>query len=149
MRYVWQGGSVDTRMGSCKIPRGFLSDGASRVMDLCPAAFFSHDRLYLVPELECTGHHGAMYVRRLNKYQSDIFYGLVLWRHGFKAFAIERPLGLIGFGFLGPWRDYRKQERDAGRQVWAAEITQRRVVPKADCWDFPSNRTVDALHVDG
>ena len=57
--FTW---TIRTRYGKFEILRGWLSDGASGVPDRDLEGFFSHDRLYAVPEIRG---------RRITKWQAD------------------------------------------------------------------------------
>ena len=123
--------SIPTPWGRVVVPRGFLADGASGVIDLCKEAFFAHDRLYLCPEVEG---------KRIGKFKCDLIYGWILmkaWRIG-RAFI--RPLGLSIFGWVA-WNKYRKKEKK-NPNWWL----QKHVVRNAYKWDFPSFYSKDAVY---
>jgi len=130
---------VATSYGRIHIAKGFLSDGASGVPDLCRAAFFGHDKLYLHPVVEVDG---VQY--RLGKMQCDIAYGQILMRNHRWFRAVLRPIGLT---FLRKthqiWNDYRLKE--AANANWWTEGDDTRIVPYSSCWEFPSFYTKDAV----
>jgi len=148
LRYVWQhGGAIRTPLGRVSVPRGFLTDGATGVIDLCEHAWVTHDRLYVIPETEqAIGTH--IHRRRLNRYQCDLVYGWLLCRAGKYRAALRRPFGLmlINSAPWGPWKTYRRREAVMGRERWECHIAQTRIVPGAYLWRFPTNRIADAVY---
>ena len=124
---------VDTPWGKIHVPRGFLSDGASGVLDLSKEAFFTHDRLYVCPEIDG---------ERIGKAKSDIIYGYLLFKDKRFIRTILRPLGLFVLGWPA-WSGYRKREvEDKG--WWL----QERIVPPNTCWNFPDWHTKNAVFID-
>ena len=142
-REDWQ---IRTPIGIVYVCRGFLSDGASGVPDLCPEAFFAHDRLYLLPEIHPTT--GATTIR-LTRWQCDQLYGWILrhptmlpvWSPYRYLSSFWRPVGLQCLpAARKAWNKYRRLER-MDRHWWA----QERVVSKERNWIFPTYRTADAV----
>jgi len=120
--------TVKTGIGSFVIPRGFLSDGASGVIDLCKKAHFSHDYLYLIPEIDG---------KRISKRRADRIYGRILWQNHHVFTGLWRPWGLFFFGGKA-FRSYRKLDRERPDHV------QDHFVPDASYWKFHSYATEDA-----
>jgi hypothetical protein len=125
---------VETFLGPCALPLGFLSDGASGlgIWDLDPESFMVHDRLYVSPMLG---------TRRINKLQADLIYAHLLLKRRHIFSGVVRPVALCVVGWKA-WRGHRKQERrDPG--WW---LTQR-FVPHATAWTFPNWRTENAVYI--
>jgi hypothetical protein len=125
--------TVETFLGPCALPLGFLSDGASGlgIWDLDPESFIPHDRLYVSPLLG---------TRRINKFQADLIYAQRLLKRRQILSGVVRPVALCVVGWK-PWREYRAQER-RDPNWW---LTQR-FVPHATAWTFPNWRTENAIY---
>lgn len=126
--------TIKTRVGNVQIVKGWLSDGASGplIADLCPTAFFAHDKLYTRPYLSLDGR-----LVRVTKTQADFIYGWILVRHWRIVRGIERFVMLQIFGGKA-WDGYRSREK-IDHDFWMDHI-----VPKTGQWEFPSFRTADA-----
>lgn len=121
-----------TPWGDVWVARGFLSDGASGVIDLCREAFTVHDALYLFGQI-----HGIP----LKRWQVDVIYGLILWRYRRPIFALIRPVGLLLLGRKA-WKKHRAAQAENPDTWWIG-----RFVPKEESWLFPSWHTKDAVWV--
>jgi len=120
---------IQTPFGRVYIPKGWLSDGATGVPDVCPPAFFTHDRLYAWPFING---------RRIGKAKCDLIYGILLFKHWRPFRAFERPVGLTLFGWSA-WNKCREREK-ADEHWWHEQI-----VDHAAEWDFPSFYSRDAV----
>jgi hypothetical protein len=134
---------VQTPWGLIRVPRGWLSDGASGpgIIDLEEEAFMAHDRLYVFPEVN--GKDGKPH--RIGKIKADLIYGYILMRKLRIFHAIIRPSGLIWFPFTSSasrkiWKEYRRREKE-DEGYWLTEC----MVPHQTCWDFPSWKTERAV----
>lgn len=125
-----------TPYGRLQVPQGWLSDGASCVLDLQKEAFMAHDYLYVYPYIEG---------KRLTKFQCDRVYASLLWRNKRWFFAGTRILGLTLGGFVA-WSSHRKEEEE-DPEGW----TDRHFVPMIESWDYSiamsSWRTKDLIWV--
>jgi hypothetical protein len=123
---------------------GFLSDGASRVADLCPEAWFCHDMLIKLPWVERDG-----LLVRLNRFQVDLVYGSLLLRWKRPYFAVERTAALMFVNCFpfGPWARYRKQEREMGAEEWRTHVRSTFVLQPVGCWALPTIHTRDAIWI--
>lgn len=128
---------VRTWRGDLLLPRGMLSDGATRVIDICPEAWFAHDLLCRYPVIN--GH-------RISKWEADMLYGWILLRNGHIA-GVWRPAGMLvvpGAAHVSwrMWHDQRQREIDEP-EWWLTEC----MVPFPDYWHFPTIDTVDAVYI--
>jgi hypothetical protein len=130
-KYVWASHqSIRCGKWVIHIPYGLTSDGASGVPDRVPAAFWSHDRLYLSPWADYKGKR-----TRVKKRRADMIFSalgrkagnLIVWLEGLVlATGINRMV----------WCRYRKREESM--------LILLRTVPRAMCWEFPTQFTCDA-----
>ena len=125
-----------TPYGSVSIPKGFLSDGATGVLDLDIISFFVHDFLFISPHVQ--KKDGTSFT--LTKRQVDYSYFKILWRNGIPIRAAIRFLGL---SFLPPayklWKENRIKEKEDPHFLLS------HLVPNADNWTFPSFHAKDAI----
>lgn len=120
---------IDTKHGRALIPRGFLSDGATGVFDLCKEGYFLHDLLYL---------RGKIDGKPITKWQADVIYGKLLWKNHRYIRAFIRPLGLAIFGHKA-WNNYRRLDKENPLH-WMSHF-----VPRKECWSFPNWNTSEAV----
>ena len=94
-----------------------------------------------------TNGNGLSHKRRLNRYQCDLIYGYLLLKARRPFFALVRPLGLMLLNSTpwGPWSRYRRREAAMGAAEWEAYCAQAYVIPQAERWLLPTNRTRDAI----
>ena len=123
---------VPTRYGNVRLERGFLSDGASVVIDLCEEAFFTHDRLYLKPETD---------QRRLNKFQCDWVYSVLLLKDIRPVFFVTRMIGLT-IGGWSAWNGHRERE---AKNPYTYDLEY--FVPDCHQWVFPTPFIKDAVRL--
>lgn len=121
--------TVHTSFGDVTLPRGFLFDGASGVVDLCPTACGVHDWLYM---------RGRSDAGPVTRPLADIMYGDVLLRNWHPMSAIRRTLGLWILGGKA-WRCHRENEKQ-NPHYW-----KTRFVPRQAEWQFRSWRTARAV----
>lgn len=138
---------VYTPYGAVHNVKGLLSDGSSGpkigikclgilidlANDICPPAFFAHDKLFKVPYVTKLG----IGRKRVGFFNSNKIYGWILKKNGHPKAGRIRKAMLNCFGW-GVWRNYRKLEREGKLDIagW--------IVPHPQCWEFPSTRTRDA-----
>lgn len=113
--------TIETKFGRVYIPKGFLSDGASCVPDLCYEAFFTHDLLYILPSIE-----GKI----VPKWKCDLIYSMLLTRNKRYIRAFVRLSGLLLFG-QPAWYKYRELDK-SDPDHWRDHI-----LPQADRWNIP------------
>jgi len=121
--------TVTTTFGYVTLPRGFLFDGATGVVDLCETACWTHDWLYL---------RGRSDSGRVTRYLADLMYGDVLMRNWHPMSAMRRTVGLWLLGGRA-WREHRERERQ-NPDHWKS-----RFVPRQHEWQFRSWRTEQAV----
>jgi len=133
-KYVW-GSHENIICGNYTIIMvyGLLSDGATGVPDRVFDAFFGHDRLYLDPR---TWYKNV--AKNLRKRQCDKIYARLGWQGGSFAVWLEGMAMLTNFNWM-IWRNYRKQD--------SAKLIEEHMVPKALCWEFPTEWIGDAVWV--
>ena len=131
-KYVWRNhGGIRCGDWLIQIPYGFMSDGASGVPDLLPDAYFVHDRLYASP----WGYYRSVH-KEMSKRQCDLMYAKIgLRRLNFRIVFRGLLLSTGINGFI--WQDYRKQDPD--------KLLESKIVPKALCWNFPTQYIADAV----
>ena len=135
---------VYTPVGGIALPRGLLSDGATKVPDLSEEGFFYHDKGYILPV--------TVDNKRMSKWQLDFAYGYLLFKNSKKhkglkrAYmqfaAIARPFGLQYFSPTAKisrkiWDEYREVEYRMGYE-YSDYIHDRHILPRAQCWDIPT-----------
>ena len=133
-KYVWRThGGIRVGDWLIPIPYGFMSDGDSCVPDRQPLAYFGHDRLYASPWAIFKG-----VVKELTKRQCDWMYSKIGIRK-FNLIVFLRGLFLATGINNRVWKLYRERDQ--------AALIESKIVPKAMCWDFPTQYTRDAVWV--
>jgi len=131
-KYVWDT-HEDITVGNLRIPMiyGFLSDGATLVYDWNPEGFFAHDMLYARPK--------AFYknvLKDLKKWKCDLIYSRIGLKHK-NPIVIGRGLFLATGVNKIIWNKYRAMDQE--------KLIGGKIVPHAQCWEFRSNETRDAV----
>jgi len=133
-KYVWRNhGGIRVGNWVIPVPYGMMSDGDSGVPDRQPEGFFGHDRLYASPFAYFKGIH-----KELSKRMCDWIYSRI-GLNRFNIIVFLRGLFLATGINNKVWKNYRKQD--------PAKLLKSKIVPKALCWEFPTQYIRDAFWI--